>query len=144
MNEMGFDWNNLGRNGQGIDNPKEICIKLRNEGLSYEGTQEMVTSSLWKKKHQQTRKYQWIVQCDEPLTHAGAKLQSLWKGETCTRKMLELASLHCLWFYQSRSSQMLEHRNIKASHTSTMCLDICARMEESYFDAESILQDEIL
>ena len=70
-------------------------------------------------------------------------LQSLWKGETCTSKMLELASLHCLWSFQSRSSQMLEHRNIKASHTGTMWLDICAGMEEGYFDVERILEDEI-
>ena len=37
MNEMGFDWNSLGKNGKGIENPKEICITPRNEGLSYEG-----------------------------------------------------------------------------------------------------------
>ena len=36
MIEMGFDWNSLGRNGQGIEKPKEICIKLRNESLGYE------------------------------------------------------------------------------------------------------------
>ena len=37
MNEMGFGWNNLGKNGKWIGKTKEIHIKPRNKGLSYEG-----------------------------------------------------------------------------------------------------------
>ena len=107
-------------------------------------TQAMVTSNLLKKKHQKTRRYQEVVQCNAPGKEAGEMVQSLWKDDTCIRKMLELASLHCLRFYQARSSQMLEHINIKVSHTGTMWLDICARMEDGYFDVERILQDEVL
>lgn len=34
---MGFDGKDLGKNGQGIHNPIEICIRTRTEGLGYEG-----------------------------------------------------------------------------------------------------------
>jgi hypothetical protein len=37
MHKMGFDGKCLGKNGKGIQNPIEICIRPRNEGLGYEG-----------------------------------------------------------------------------------------------------------
>jgi hypothetical protein len=37
MHKMGFDGKCLAKNGKGIQNPIEICIRPRNEGLGYEG-----------------------------------------------------------------------------------------------------------
>ena len=34
---MGFDGKHLGKNGKGIENTKQICIKPINEGLGYQG-----------------------------------------------------------------------------------------------------------
>ena len=95
--------------------PKKYVSSQETKALVMKVTQAMVTSNLLKKKHQKTRRYQEVVQCNAPEKEAGEMVQSLWKDDTCLRKMLELASLHCLRFYQSRSSQMLEHINIKVS-----------------------------
>jgi len=37
MNQMGFEGKGLGKNGQCIQKPMHICIRPRNEVLSYEG-----------------------------------------------------------------------------------------------------------
>jgi hypothetical protein len=37
MNKMGFEGKGLGKNGQGIQKPIQICVRPRNEGLGYEG-----------------------------------------------------------------------------------------------------------
>jgi hypothetical protein len=37
LNKMGFEGKMLGKNGQGIHNSIQICVKPRNEGLGYEG-----------------------------------------------------------------------------------------------------------
>jgi hypothetical protein len=37
MNEMGFDGKNLGKNGQRIQKPIQICIRPINNDLGYEG-----------------------------------------------------------------------------------------------------------
>ena len=37
MYEMVFEGKGLGKNGQGIQNPMQICVRPRNEGLGYKG-----------------------------------------------------------------------------------------------------------
>jgi hypothetical protein len=37
MNNMGYDGKFLGKNDRGIQNPIQICVRPKNEGLGYEG-----------------------------------------------------------------------------------------------------------
>ena len=62
--------------------PKRYVSRQEMKASVMKVTQAMVKSKLRKKKHQETRRYQWVVQCNELGTKAGAMLQSLWKGDT--------------------------------------------------------------
>jgi hypothetical protein len=50
MNNIGYDGKGLGKNGQGIQKPIQMCVRPINEGLGYEGPTRNATIKFMKEE----------------------------------------------------------------------------------------------